>query len=226
MSWLSDIKLLLKDIEVRKNLGDSTSKFNITKNVDDITYTYSTGTKPDFSQLMLGLKLCINAEDFSAVNNVERALIKAFTLEFFTIENSSGSAESDKAIGNGYIQLLTQRVSDEQYLIWANQAIDIVNNAADTSYEALTETSSITDVALLSVINEYVQCKRGQKIASDAAEGFSYNDGITAVDKKKTSEQLKAAADIHCIAYKEALKNFLATLGISSSFNTGEFIRS
>ena len=94
MSWLNDIKLLLKDKENRKSLGDDTTSFNITKDGDIITYTYDTGTKPDFKDIMAGMRLCIHGENFNSANNSPRALVSEITLEYFKIENASGIAES------------------------------------------------------------------------------------------------------------------------------------
>jgi len=225
MSWLSDIKLLLGDREVRKDLGDSTSAFNITDEGSNVArYTYDSGTKPDFSQLMIGSTLCINGENFNVSNNFERILVTGYTLEYFEITNIAIVAEGPVTIGTGYLQLLTQLVSDEQYLAWANQAIANVNRIAGTSYPPITSIDDITDDLLKQVVDEYVQCKWGQKMATDSATGFKYNDGINMVDKTKTADNYKNVAEIHCAAYDEALAVFVQEQGTSSTFSTGSFI--
>ncbi len=87
--------------------GDTDTQFDITKSGAEVIYTYdATGTDPNFltNGVSDGDSLVINAQNFDSSNNLT-AVVHDVTDEVFKIYNMSGTAESNKTIGNGSIIL-------------------------------------------------------------------------------------------------------------------------
>jgi hypothetical protein len=96
-----------------KNLGDSTSQFDITNTAGD-TYRYTwdgNGTDPAINSdtLKVGAVLLINGEDFAGGN---KGAFKVTTVgtDYFEVTNTGGVVESNKLIGTGEIKKLLSHV--------------------------------------------------------------------------------------------------------------------
>lgn len=93
--------------------GDSTTQFTITNPTGTtFRYTYtSTGTDPAITAVSfaIGMKIYINAQNFSAVNNGLFTITGAGT-DYFEITNASGSEEATKTIGTGFITLQPSQI--------------------------------------------------------------------------------------------------------------------
>ena len=87
-------------------VGDSTTQFDIT-NPAGTTFRYTfdgTGTDPLITadKYFVGLKLHINAQNFSSANNGLFVVTGSGT-NYFEVTNTSGVVESNKTIGTGFI---------------------------------------------------------------------------------------------------------------------------
>ena len=115
-------------------LGASDTQFDITQSGTTTTYTYDgTGTDPDITNLLkINDQLQIAAQNFASGNNGDFTITEVGT-NYFKVTNASGSTESDKTIGTGYIILLTGNVSTTQ----AEQCLFIVDGVDDNRYIAI-----------------------------------------------------------------------------------------
>jgi len=113
-------------------LGDSTTQFDIT-NTSGTTYRYTfdgTGTAPLFLyKISVGTILTINAQGFSAVNN-GTFTVTAIGSDYFEVTNATGTAESNKLIGTGYILVKTAKADSTI----AEGNLFIVNGINDNRY--------------------------------------------------------------------------------------------
>jgi len=99
------------------NIGSPSTEITITNTSGDIyRYTWNTvGTDPKFDEVStaVGVNVSISDTDLNDANEGEFTIISRGT-NYFEVENSSGVAESDVAIGLG--RFVLQAVPEEKYL--------------------------------------------------------------------------------------------------------------
>jgi hypothetical protein len=123
-------------------IGSSTTQFDIT-NPSGTTFRYTwdgTGTNPNITSGFFDSAISINAQNFAAGNKLY-AYVTAADTNWFEIDNASGTAESNKTIGTGFIEVsLAGLVFSAKPTIdsmCANSLTSTVTAIVDTNYDDL-----------------------------------------------------------------------------------------
>ena len=127
-------------------LGDETTQFDITNPSGSLMrYTYDdTGTNPEIDKYVQdGYTIVINGENFDD-NNKGSYVVTTVREKYFEIDNGSGVVESDKTIGTGYINVLTNYldIDTSLFLTSVRDADNSTGFGWFTFYNSYTESSS------------------------------------------------------------------------------------
>jgi uncharacterized phage protein gp47/JayE len=155
-SELSDIKITLPVGDIRTPNWDYTTSFSVSKTTtggkDSITFTYRSGTQPDFSvtgsSVLLGDIVTISANsDFLSVNKGITGRISNVTATSFTVQMPTGAYENDDTPLLGFLNTgaTTLCTTSASHNLTTGQRIGIWNT--DASYGStypFNETSIVT----------------------------------------------------------------------------------
>jgi hypothetical protein len=142
-------------------LGDSTTQFDITRpaapDVNTTRYTYDgTGTDPGIADTLAGLQafdvIDIGAQNFNAGNNAVGQTITAVGANYFEITLATGTAETDKTIGTGFI-----RVAKTRNMLSTNMSIDSQERSTLTAATPAVINTSYDDVATGDLITSMIE---------------------------------------------------------------------
>jgi hypothetical protein len=105
------------------DIGDDTTRFDVTNpSGDTMRYTYDgTGTDPNIDDNMsVGDEVVVSGTNMAAANE-DTFTVTGVSTNYFEVTNASGSAETDKTIGSGYIRIKPEIIG--KYLELFGQAL-------------------------------------------------------------------------------------------------------